>query len=119
MTVCTICRCEWPTVPTRCVCGYDFATGNTHEAIRSLAIQQRGASRRSLAGLALFSSTIISVALASVYPEVLVALPLIATIQVLFGFGLVTTGLVRVIRVGRQLARAKTMHQLPPARLLR
>jgi hypothetical protein len=101
------------------VCGYDFETGNTREAIRSLVIQQRGANMRWVAGLATLGSSVITLVLVSIYPALLIAMPFILAVQVLFGFGLVGTGLRSGIKIGRQLARAKTMHQLPEARLLR
>ncbi|MGE0396813.1 MAG: hypothetical protein AB7T06_08860 [Kofleriaceae bacterium] len=119
MTACHICGCEWPVKPTRCVCGYDFETGNTREAIRSLTIQQRSANRRWLAGLVTLSSSVISLVAASVYPAMLLALPIILAVQVLFGFGLIATGLRSGFKIGRQLARAKTMHQLPAARVVK
>lgn len=119
MTTCHICHCEWPSQPTRCVCGYDFETGNTREAIRSLTIQQRSASRRWLAGIITLASSVVSLVLASVYPAILLALPILLAVQVLFGFGLIATGLRSGLKVGRQLSRAKSMHQLPAARVVK
>jgi hypothetical protein len=40
-------------------------------------------------------------------------------VQVLFGLGLISTGLHSGIKINRQLSRAKTMNQLPAARLLK
>ncbi|GEM_PF-6303582 len=119
MTTCHICNCEWPSQPTRCVCGYDFETGNTREAVRSLTIQHRSANRRWIAGLVTFASSALTLVLASVYPAMIIGIPFILTVQVLFGLGLIATGLRSGIKIGRQLSRAKTMHQLPEARLLR
>ncbi len=119
MTTCEICACEWPAQPTRCVCGYDFETGNTHEAIRSLAIQQRSAHNRWLAGLITLSTSAVSIVLATTYPAMLIALPFLLAIQVLFGFGMIATGLRAGWKVERQLTKAKAMHQLPTARLLK
>lgn len=119
MIACPICACDWPKEPTRCVCGYDFETGNTREAIRSLTIQQRAANRRWLGGLVMFSSSVVTLVLASVYPAILIALPIIVTVQVLFGMGLIASGLRSGWKIGRQLSRAKTLHQLPEARLLK
>lgn len=118
MTTCPICDCEWPNEPLRCVCGYDFETGNTHEAIRSLTIQQRSATYRWLAGVALIGSTMVTILLGYLYPAAILALPIILAGQVLFGFGLVASGLGRSISVSRRLSRAKTTHQLPPARIV-
>ena len=119
MTECHICRCEWPERPTRCVCGYDFETGNAREAIRSLTIQQRGANRRWIAGLVTVSSSALTIALTQVYPALLIASPFILAVQVLFGLGLTLSGLRSGIAIGRQLGRAKTMHQLPEARVVK
>lgn len=119
MTRCHLCNCEWPSQPTRCVCGYDFETGSAREAIRSLVIQQRSANKRWLAGLVMLGSSVISLVLASVYPTILIALPIILAVQVLFGFGLIAAGLRSGLKIGRQLSRAKTLHQLPEARLLK
>jgi VIT1/CCC1 family predicted Fe2+/Mn2+ transporter len=119
MTTCQICGCEWPAPPTRCVCGYDFETGNTREAIRSLTIQQRSASRRWLGGLVMFASSIVTLVLATFYPAMWLAVPIILAVQVLFGLGLISTGLHSGIKINRQLSRAKTMNQLPAARLLK
>jgi hypothetical protein len=117
--LCPICNCEWPTQPTRCVCGYDFQTGNTHEAVRSLMIQYRKANRRWLAGIGLIISIAGSIIASQLSPAIVLALPIILTMQVLFGLGLVATGLRSGIKLGRQIARAKVMNQLPEARLLK
>lgn len=119
MTTCQICRCEWPAQPTRCVCGYDFETGNTREVVRSLSIQQRSANRRWLGGLVTLSSSIVTLIVASVYPAMILAVPFILAVQVLFGLGLIGTGLRSGFKVGRQLTRAKMLNQLPEARLLK
>lgn len=119
MTRCPICSFDWPNEPTRCVCGYDFETGSTEEVVRVLVRQRRAANRRWLGGLVTFASSAITVALAALYPTMLIALPIILAVQVLFGLGLVASGLGAGWRVGRQLSRVRTMHQLPAARIVK
>jgi hypothetical protein len=118
-TTCLICQCEWPAKPTRCVCGYDFETGNTREAVRSLTIQQRSASRRWSAGLVTLASSIVTLVLATIYPAMIVAMPIVLAVQFLFGFGLLATGIRSGIKISRQLSQAKTMNQLPAARVVK
>ena len=116
---CPICHCDWPVQPTRCVCGYDFETGNTHEAVRSLTIQRRRANNLWAAGLVTLSSTLVTLVVASVYPSMWIALPIIVAVQVLFGLGLASTGLRAGFRISRQLSRAKSMNALPEARVVK
>jgi hypothetical protein len=116
---CPICACEWPVQPTRCVCGFDFETGSAHEAVRSLTIQYKQAHRRWLWGLVTFVSSAVTLVLAGVYPAFMIAMPIVLSMQVLFGLGLIATGLRSGIRLGRQIARGKSMNQLPAARLLK
>ena len=115
---CPVCDVDWDSVaiaapPTRCVCGYSFATGDATVALDTLTRTHRSATRRVVGGIAMFGGGILSFAIGAG-----VMATLYSFLFVLAGAALVVRNVPASVRSRRQIRDARALGKLPEARLL-
>jgi len=113
---CPVCATDWSSVaasPTRCVCGYSFATGDASLAIETLKRTHRSTVRRVVGGVAMFGGGLLSFVLGAGALSTLYSF-----VFVLAGAALVVRNLPAAVRASGQMRDARALAKLPAARLL-
>jgi hypothetical protein len=115
--ICPVCGISWAVHSPRCLCDYDFETGDPQAAIQRLGAEQRRGSRLLLAGALLLATLPVTI-VAGVLYGAFVPAAAVCLVQLTLGPSLFLRGWLVRSAHGKQLAAAKALRRLPEARVI-
>ena len=116
---CPICDERWPSRPPRCLCGYDFETGDPSRALIIIGDRMKRARRLTRIGSGVFLSIpLLWLYVSYLAPHLLLLAVLAFPLQLGIGVTLVGGGILRGARDGQRLKAARQKMQLPAARVI-
>jgi hypothetical protein len=110
-----MCAESWQSVPSRCLCGYDFAERDPQFAIKVSRTELGRANRMAIGGLLMMVTLPLGVFL---WPHSALLVLLLAPVQLCVGTLLSVVGIARGSRPRKALRAARALRKLPAARVV-